>query len=105
MRPRAVVTGAGVRIGRAIAVELASRGFDVAVHYNRSAAPAEAVAVECRALGADAWTVGADLGTVDGCKALVDAVSSRWDALHALVNNASAFEPVRFDQIGVDAWE
>ena len=63
-RKRAVVTGAAVRVGRAVALELASAGFDVAVHYNRSEAPAERTAAECRETGADAWTVQGDLGTL-----------------------------------------
>lgn len=104
-RPRAVVTGAGARVGRAIAVELARSGFDVAVHYRSSRGPADEVVDACRALGADAWAVAADLGTVDGCRALVDAVAARWDALHLLVNNASEFEPVPFEQITVEQWE
>jgi pteridine reductase len=105
MRPRALVTGAAVRVGRAIAVELAGRGFDVAVHYRGSQAEAEETVSLCKAAGGDGWLVSGDLGTPEGCKALTDAVSARWDTLHVLVNNASAFAPKPFDQIGLDDWE
>jgi pteridine reductase len=105
MRPRAVVTGAGVRIGRAIALELATRGFDVCVHYSRSAEPADETVAVCRAAGADAWATPADLGTLAGCRSLVSAVQARWDRLHVLVNNASTFGPLPFEQIGPDAWQ
>lgn len=105
MRPRALVTGAGIRVGRAIALELARTGFDVAIHYRGSADPAEATKTACQALGSDAWTVAGDLATVDGCRAVIDAVNTRWDTLHALVNNASAFNPLPFEQISVDAWD
>ena len=104
-RPRAVVTGAGVRVGRAIALELAGRGFDVAIHHHRSHEAAEQVARECRAFGADAFTVAADLGTPDGCAHVVETVRARWDCLHLLVNNASVFEPASFAEISLDAWE
>lgn len=104
-RPRALVTGAAVRIGRSIAIELARAGFDVAVHYRASAGPADATVADCRAVGSDAWAVPADLTTVAGCHALVDAVKQRWDDLHVLVNGASAFEPVPFDRISVGQWD
>ena len=99
---RAVVTGAGVRVGRATALELARSGFDVAVHYSSSADAAEEVA---RACGEGSFTVKADLATPEGCRALVDAVSARWDTLDLLVNNASVFEPCAFDAITLEAWE
>lgn len=105
MRPRALVTGAGARVGRATAVELARAGFDLGVHYNRSTEPAEETADMCRALGARAWTVGGDLGTAEGCAAVVDATMREWDALHVLVNNASLFTPVPFGEIGDAEWE
>ncbi|UPT61984.1 MAG: SDR family NAD(P)-dependent oxidoreductase [Hyphomonadaceae bacterium JAD_PAG50586_4] len=53
----ALVTGAGQRLGRAVALELAAHGWGVVVHYRRSADEAEAVAVEARArrCGGDRW--------------------------------------------------
>jgi pteridine reductase len=105
LRPRAVVTGAGVRVGRAIALELARSGFDLAVHANRSRADADATAAECRSHGADAFVVLGDLATAEGCASVVAAVTSRWDALHALVNSAAAFEPKPFAAITLEDWE
>ena len=57
----ALVTGAGRRIGRAVALDLAAAGWRVAVHYNRSEAEARAVADEISANGFKAATVQADL--------------------------------------------
>lgn len=105
MRPRAVVTGAARRVGRQIALTLARSGFDVAVHYRASRAEAEETADGCRAAGADAWIAEADLATVAGCEALATAVASRWDTLHLLVNNASVFDAVAFDQIRAEDWD
>ena len=90
---RALVTGAGVRVGRAIALELGRCGWHVLVHYNRSETPALAVVSEVRAAGGTADAVGADLATVEGCGQLVEAVQARWDGLELLVNNASIFSP------------
>ena len=58
---RALVTGAGRRLGRAMALYLAGRGHDVAVHYAGSRDEAEAVAAEIRAMGRKAVTVAADV--------------------------------------------
>ena len=103
MRPRALVTGGAARVGRAIALELARSGCDVAIHHNRT--PVDDVLAECRALGADAWEVSADLGDVAGCEQVVAAVRERWSDLRILVNNASAFEPLPFADITADAWD
>jgi pteridine reductase len=105
VRPRALVTGAAVRVGRAIAVELARSGFDLALHYRSRASEIEETAQECRALGAEVGCVAADLATPEGCAGVVGAVRARWDALHLFVNNASVFYPVPFEQISLDEWE
>lgn len=105
MRPRAIVTGGARRVGRAIASELAQHGFDLAVHYHHSEAEAEAVAARCRAAGADAFTVGADLADLDAIDAMLARLTERWDRLHLLVNNASVYDPVPFEQIDAAEWD
>lgn len=91
--PRALVTGAGKRIGRAIALDLARRGHAVAVHYAGSAAEAEAVVAEIRASGGQAAALQADLLDWDATEALVPrAVQALGGPLTVLVNNASIFE-------------
>lgn len=94
----ALVTGGGQRIGRAICLELARAGFDVAVHYRRSAVEAEAVATEVRALGRRAATVRADLNHEDQVRTLIPAGVAALGPLSVLVNNASVFED---DRVGV----
>jgi pteridine reductase len=104
-RPRAVVTGAAIRVGRSVALELARAGFDLVVHYRGSQKPAAELAATCEAAGATVHLAQADLATVRGCRGLVEEVLERWDALELLVNNASAFDPVPFEEIGLDQWE
>ena len=99
------MTGAAVRVGRAIAVELAASGFDVGVHYRSSEDAAEETAVACRAAGADAWTVQADLGETAQVDGVVAAVCGRWDRLDLLVNNASLFEPCPFAELDATSWD
>ena len=87
-----LVTGAARRLGRAIVLDLAAHGWDVAVHYRRSRADADETAALARRAGARADTFAADLGDEAACEALVPAVVQRMGALSAVVNNASLFE-------------
>ena len=90
---RALVTGAGKRLGRAMALYLAQRGYDVAVHYSASQAEAEAVVAEIAALGRRAVAVQADLLDEAQTETLVArAAAGLGGALTVLVNNASIFE-------------
>jgi NAD(P)-dependent dehydrogenase (short-subunit alcohol dehydrogenase family) len=88
----ALVTGAGARLGAALARRLATDGWAVAIHYRNSAAGAEALAQEIRASGGRAVTVGADLGTLDTFADLFGKANAGWGFCSLLVNCASAFE-------------
>lgn len=88
----ALVTGAGVRIGRAIALGLASRGAQVVAHYHRSAAPAQSLVAEIEALGGEAVAVQGDLQDTACLPGLVAAGIERFGHLDILVNSAAIFE-------------
>jgi NAD(P)-dependent dehydrogenase (short-subunit alcohol dehydrogenase family) len=95
-RPVVLVTGAARRLGRAIALDLAAHGFDLAIHH-RMDHPSKAdeagdTLAQARALGATADAFAADLADEAACRALVPAVLARFGRLDAVVNNASAFE-------------
>jgi len=103
---RALVTGAGKRLGRAMALCLAGRGYDVAVHYATSQDQAEAVAEEIRALGQQAATLRGDLLVEDETQALVDrAADALGGPLNVLVNNASIFEYDTLQTATRDSWD
>jgi NAD(P)-dependent dehydrogenase (short-subunit alcohol dehydrogenase family) len=90
---RALVTGAGRRLGRAMALYLAGRGYDLALHYASSRDEAETLAKEITAMGRRAVTLRADLlseAQVD--KLIPMAVQGLGGGLNLLVNNASIFE-------------
>lgn len=90
----ALVTGGAKRIGRAIALALAQRGWDVAVHYGRSADEATATVRDIQRLGRRAATVQCDLANEEAVKALLADAMRALDAevLSCVVNNASLFE-------------
>ncbi len=90
---RALVTGGARRLGRAMALYLAGRGFDVAVHYATSRADADAVVAEITALGRQAVALEADLLIEAETAGLVArAAEALGGPLTLLVNNASIFE-------------
>jgi NAD(P)-dependent dehydrogenase (short-subunit alcohol dehydrogenase family) len=89
----ALVTGAAKRLGRAMALRLAERGHDVAVHYAGSAEAAQATVAEIRAMGRTAHAVQADLTVEAEMQALLPAAAEALGRpITVLVNNASIFE-------------
>jgi len=91
---RALVTGGAIRLGRAMALYLGSRGFDVAVHYNGSADKAAEVVADLEAMGRRAAALQADLLDEEETQGLGPrAVEALGGPLSLLVNNASIFEP------------
>lgn len=103
---RALVTGAGARLGRAMAVELARQGFDVAVHYGSSAEGAAQTVKEIEALGQRAVTLQADFLKLNEVQTLVQrAAEALGGALSVLVNNASIFEYDRIGTVSADSWD
>ncbi len=105
MRKAALVTGAGKRIGRAIAISLARDGFAVAVHYHRSREEAEAVVSEIVLLGGRAAAVGGDLADESETTSLVERAEGVVGPLVALVNNASAFEYDKPETTTRESWD
>jgi NAD(P)-dependent dehydrogenase (short-subunit alcohol dehydrogenase family) len=91
-QPVVLVTGGAQRIGREIALHLASQGWRVAVHYRHSAAAAAQTIVALREAGAQAQAFAADLSDEAECNALVPAVHEAFGRVDAVVNNASLFE-------------
>lgn len=102
---RALVTGAGRRIGRRLAEALAEDGFDVAVHCHRSLDEAEAVASAIRARGRRAVVLSADLAREAEVEALVPAAVAALGPLGLLVNNASAFRRDHLDTADRESWD
>lgn len=92
VRPVVLVTGAGRRLGRDIALHLAEHGFDLAIHYRSSAVDAANTAADAQKLGANAHLFAADLSDENSCRALVPQIVSQLKRLDAVVNNASTFE-------------
>lgn len=102
----ALVTGAGRRVGRAIALALAERGANLAIHFHRSREEAAQVAREANGrYGVDARIFKADLARVAPVESLARAVLRAFGDVHVLVNSASAYEKNTFGRISSEDWD
>jgi pteridine reductase len=102
---RALVTGAGQRVGQAIALALGAEGMHVAVHYRESREGAEHTAAEIRKRGGSACTLAADLSDRDAARGLVDATLAQLGGLDLVVASAASFERVMLSDVDDAAWD
>ncbi|MBD3803028.1 short chain dehydrogenase [Thioclava sp. L04-15] len=103
---RALVTGGAKRLGRAMALYLAGRGIDVAIHYHGSDEAAQATAAEARAKGVRAEILQADLLDEAQMAPLVDrAAQALGGPLDLLINNASIFEYDTIHSATRESWD
>lgn len=101
----ALVTGAGKRLGRAVALRLAEHGADVVVHYRNSQREAQEAVREIEKLGRRATAIGADLGQVSEIKRLFDEAGKHFGRLDVLVNSAANFLPASMVSTTEGIWD
>jgi NAD(P)-dependent dehydrogenase (short-subunit alcohol dehydrogenase family) len=102
-RSRAVlVTGAARRVGAAISRRLAEDGWNVIIHYHRSAREAETVAAQIRDAGGHCHLIQADLAARSDVESLVERCVASHGPIACLINNASTFY---YDDIATVSWD
>ena len=101
----ALVTGAGKRLGRTVALGLAEQGADVAVHFRRSEAEAQETVAAIEKLGRRALAIAADLGRVEEIRGLVAKVGAEFGRLDVLVNSAANFLPGSVISTTEEIWD
>src|SRR5687768_18119262 len=102
---RALVTGAGHRVGRAIALGLAARGMDVAVHYNASEQPARDTARSIESLGRRATIFQANLAECGAPAGLVHQVTTAMGPLDVVINSAAVMMRTPWDAVTESEWD
>ena len=102
---KAVLITGGKRIGAAIAAELAARGMDVALSYNQSKEEAEQTAAAVRGNGRRAVVLHADVSHAEDCARLVNEAARQLGRLDVLINMASVYSSVTFDQLDERRWD
>ena len=103
-QPTVLITGAGKRIGRAIAVDLGTSGWRVGVHYNSSKTDAAETVEAIRAGGGDAVALQADLEDLDAARGLLPACTEALGRPSCLINNASLFERDGIKSLNADGF-
>jgi NAD(P)-dependent dehydrogenase (short-subunit alcohol dehydrogenase family) len=101
----ALVTGAAVRLGRAIALDLARHGWQIGVHHHTSSAEADALVAEIEQLGSKAVALQADLTSEDELLGLVQSCAQKLGAPICLINNAARFEWDTIDTLYWAGWQ
>jgi NAD(P)-dependent dehydrogenase (short-subunit alcohol dehydrogenase family) len=100
-----LVTGAAKRLGRAIALDLAAQGWNVAIHYNSSETDADSAAQAVRAFGVQAATLKCDLSKEAQTAILVERAVKELGPLTALINSASLFENDDWQSASRKTWD
>ncbi len=104
--PRAaLITGGAQRLGRAIALELAGSGFDIAIHCNTSTAAAEETRIEIESRGRKAVILRADLANESEVRRLIGSATVALGPVGVLVNNASTFERDEWYDATRESWD
>lgn len=100
----ALIIGAK-RLGAAVALELARRGADICISYNRSQDHARRAVVTMQALGRKAIAMQANVSRAEECQRLIDSTVAEFGRLDILVNMASTYETIPFDELTLDHWD
>jgi pteridine reductase len=102
---RALVTGAGRRVGAAIAVALGAEGMRVAVHHHASGGGAQRTCDAVTSAGGQAFSLQADLSDRAAARAMVDRAVAELGGLDLLVCSAASFEPGELEHTSDDSWD
>ena len=101
----ALVTGAGRRVGQAIALALGAKGMKVAVHYNGSASGADETVAQLESKGSNGRAFQADLTAAGGPSKLVAEVVKSFGGIDVLVNSAAIMERTPFGEVTLEQWD
>jgi len=105
LRDRVALITGGKRIGAAIAADLAHRGMDVALSYNRSQAEAQDAAAAIRRAGRRVAVIQANLSQGPECRRLVQEAVAQLGRIDVLINMASVYSSVAFEELDEARWD
>ena len=105
MSKAALITGGGKRLGKAISLSLAERGYDIAIHYNRSDKEAKETADLIREKGREAEIFQSNLSDISQVRSLIPTVFEVFPQCSILVNSASIFENIGFNDVTEEIFE
>ncbi len=101
----AMITGGAVRLGRAIAFELARAGYGIVLHYHTSVAEAAQTVEKIKVLGVPVYALQADLGDAKNIEALFGQIQALPYRLSVLVNSAAVMPAGNLQEMGCEEWD
>jgi glucose 1-dehydrogenase len=101
----ALVTGGGIRLGKAYALALAKEGVNLIIHYNNSEQPAQETAQEARSFGVKAITLKSDFNQIDAVKQLFPTILQQFECVDILINNAAIYLKGNGMETDREIWE
>ncbi len=99
-----LITGAAKRVGRSLALAVVQAGGNVIIHYGSSRSEAEELQTEIQSAGGGVSLVQGDLSQKEKISSIIDQAAA-FGPLYALINNASVFEPVSWNETSLETWE
>ena len=100
----ALITGAGHRLGKTIALALANEGCHLMIHFNQAQTPAAETATQAESIGVRAALVQADLSVTQGVRKTFSALDSAYGGIDLLVNSAAILERRKLLEVEEDDW-
>ncbi|NEN88363.1 MAG: bifunctional dihydropteridine reductase/dihydrofolate reductase TmpR [Okeania sp. SIO3H1] len=104
MLKKALVTGSANGMGKAIALDLASKGFDIAFHYNRSAEVANQASQKAATYGVKSIALPADITKPEQAQYLVETAAEKLGGLSVIVNNVGNYLEKSISQTSIEEW-
>lgn len=101
----ALVTGGGIRLGRAFALALAQEGVNLIIHYNRSAGPAEETVRMAKTYGVEAVAIGTDFTDLSAVQSLFPRALEHFECVDILINNAAIYLKSTGLETDLETWE
>jgi 3-oxoacyl-[acyl-carrier protein] reductase len=102
---KAVVTGGGRGVGRAVSLAFGREGADLVINYARNEGAAQAVVSELKEMGRDAVAVKADVASKEDVERLIGACLDRFGSIDILVNNAGISKPAMLQKMTEEQWD
>ncbi len=100
-----LITGAGKRIGGALAIAISAKGAKIGLHYNHSKKEAESVAKVIEKKGGHVFLIQGDISDVEACRNIVTRTAGALGGLHVLINNAAVFFKTPLFQTTETDWD
>ncbi len=104
MKKVAIITGSAKRLGKDIALSLATQGYSIAIHYNSSQEEANALTQQLKAMPCEAFAFQCDVKEASQVKSFIENVIEKFGRIDLLINNVGIYQPKNIESVSVEEW-